>query len=294
MFCAGQAGSPVRKDRLSVLSRVHDPSRFLGACGPGHSLCTISAAMTLSQADDPHSSTRRFPTVPHSPWSDSQFDVGRNCWKVERADRVSFLVDGAAYFSAFREAAIRARHGILILGWDFDSRIRMLPDGRTHEFPDRLGEFLHHLLARRKQLHVYVLTWDFHMIYWREREWWLPSKLSEHRRLHFLRDGAHPVGASHHQKIVVIDDTVAFVGGMDFAACRWDTAGHEPGHPARRPSDGDPPCRPFHDVQMIVDGSAAAALGNWPAIDGGRHRAPRFHSLRRDRARPGRQEYGQI
>jgi len=203
----------------------------------------------------------------------SRFDVGRNCWTVERAGRVSFLVDGAAYFSAFREAAMQARHCILILGWDFDSRIRMCPEDQTPGIPDRLGEFLHHLLARQKQLHVYVLTWDFHMIYWREREWWLPSKLSAHRRLHFLRDGAHPVGASHHQKIVIVDDAVAFVGGMDFAACRWVTSLHEPNHPARRPSEGDTPCRPFHDVQIMVDGPPATALGElardrWRAASG--------------------------
>lgn len=229
--------------------------------------------MTPSQADDPRGPQHRLQTVPPLRLSNSRFDIGRNCWKIEQADRVSFLIDGAAYFSAFREAAMHARHCILILGWDFDSRIRMLPDRQTDELPNRLGEFLHHLLARRKQLRVYVLTWDFHMIYWREREWWLPSKLSAHRRLHFLRDGAHPIGASHHQKIVVVDDAVAFVGGMDFAACRWDTPSHEPDHPARRASDGRPPCRPFHDVQIMVDGPSAAALGElardrWRAASG--------------------------
>lgn len=217
--------------------------------------------MTRSHADNIHSLKHRLQIVPRDRSPRSRFDVGRNCWKVEQAGRVSFLIDGAAYFAAFRAAARNAHHNIFILGWDFDSRIRMLPDCRTDGFPDRLGEFLHHLLIRRKRLHVYVLTWDFHMIYWREREWWLPSKLAAHRRLHFLRDGAHPVGSSHHQKVVVIDDAVAFAGGLDLAACRWDTPSHQPDHPARRPSDGEPACRPFHDVQIMVDGPAAAALG---------------------------------
>lgn len=216
--------------------------------------------MTQSRTERAGGSERRLHIVPRHPSSRSRFDIGRNCWKVERADRVSFLIDGAAYFAAFRAAALNAHHSILILGWDFDSRIRMLPDQGTDGLPDHLGEFLHHLLLRRKRLHVYVLTWDFHMIYWREREWWLPSKLAAHRRLHFLRDGAHPLGASHHQKIVVIDDAVAFVGGMDFAQCRWDTPRHTPDHPGRRLCD-DRPCRPFHDVQIMVDGAAASALG---------------------------------
>lgn len=217
--------------------------------------------MTRSHADHIHSLKHCLQIVPRDQSPRSRFDVGRNCWKVEQAGRVSFLIDGAAYFAAFRAAARNAHHNIFILGWDFDSRIRMRPDCRTDGFPDRLGEFLHHLLIRRKRLQVYVLTWDFHMIYWREREWWLPSKLAAHRRLHFLRDGTHPVGSSHHQKVVVIDDAVAFAGGLDLAACRWDTPSHQPDHPARRPADGEPACRPFHDVQIMVDGPAAAALG---------------------------------
>src|SRR6187551_3151411 len=113
----------------------------------------------------------------------SLFAVGRNCWRVVRAERAAFLIDGDAYFRAFRAAAIQAQHSIIILGWDFDSRISMLIDREPDGYPDRLGEFLHALLMRRRHLHIHVLTWDFHMIYWKEREWWLPSKLAAHRRL---------------------------------------------------------------------------------------------------------------
>ncbi len=186
---------------------------------------------------------------------------GHNCWRVERADRASFLIDGESYFRAFRASALEARHRIFILGWDFDSRIRMLIDREPDGLPDRLGEFLHALLIRRPQLHIYVLTWDFHMIYWKEREWWLPSKLAAHRRLHFHKDAAHPVGASHHQKVVVVDDALAFVGGLDFAPCRWDTSRHLASHPERVLLNEESPCRPFHDVQMMVSGPVASALG---------------------------------
>ena len=203
----------------------------------------------------------------------SLFAPGRNCWRVERAERASFLIDGESYFRAFRAAALHARHSIIILGWDFDSRIRMLIDREPDGFPDRLGEFLHALLIRRRQLHIYVLTWDFHMIYWKEREWWLPSKLAAHRRLHFHKDGAHPVGASHHQKAVIVDDVLAFVGGLDFAQCRWDTSRHLANHPDRVLLTDETPCRPFHDVQLMVSGSVAEALGElardrWRAATG--------------------------
>lgn len=193
------------------------------------------------------------------PWS---FEPGRNCWRVEPASRAAFLVDGEAYFRAFREAAIQAQRSIVILGWDFDTRIRMLIDRDPDGFPDTIGQFFSALLRRRKRLHIYVLIWDYHVIYLRDRQWWLPSNLMAHRRLHFVKDGNHPVGASHHQKVVVIDDAVAFVGGLDFAPCRWDTSAHRANHAARTLLADGAPCRPFHDVQMAVDGAAARALGD--------------------------------
>lgn len=191
----------------------------------------------------------------------SIFQEEHNCWRIESARRVSFLIDGDAYFRALREAAITARHRIIILGWDFDSRTRMLIEREPDGYPDQVGSFLHALLIRRTQLHIYVLTWDFHMLYFMEREWWLPAKLAAHRRLHFKKDDIHPVGAAHHQKLVVIDDRLAFCGGLDLTQCRWDTPEHRPHHPQRRAEPGGEPCRPFHDVQMMVEGPVAAALG---------------------------------
>jgi phospholipase D1/2 len=187
---------------------------------------------------------------------------GRNCWQLAPAARVAFLVDGAAHFSAVRAAARAARRSIFILGWDIDSRMCLVPEGADDGLPEPLGEFLNALAKRSRKLHVYVLNWDFAMVYAADREVLPRYKLGwrTHRRVHFELDGAHPVGASHHQKVVVIDDAIAFVGGLDLTHCRWDTPEHLADDPRRRHPGGEP-CPPFHDVQMAVDGDAAAALG---------------------------------
>jgi len=191
----------------------------------------------------------------------SVFHEKHNCWRIEWATRLSFLIDGDAYFRTLREVAVTAQRRIMILGWDFDSRTRMLGDREPDGYPDQIGSFLHALLIRQPQLEIYLLMWDFHMLYFAEREWWLPAKLLAHRRLHFQKDDVHPMGAAHHQKLVVIDDRLAFCGGIDLAQCRWDTPEHRPDHPQRRSEPGGEPCRPFHDVQVLVEGSVAAALG---------------------------------
>ncbi len=41
---------------------------------------------------------------------------GSNCWRMEQARRVAFLVDGEDYFRAVREAILQARHSVFIRG----------------------------------------------------------------------------------------------------------------------------------------------------------------------------------
>jgi len=187
---------------------------------------------------------------------------GRNCWRLARADRLAFLVDGEAYFSAFRAAAARAQRSILVIGWDIDSRTALVGDASADGLPATLGDFLDALVRRRRTLQIHVLDWDFAMLYALEREFLPIYTLGwrTHRRLHFRLDDRHPLGASHHQKIVVVDNALAFLGGIDLTIRRWDTPEHRPNEPRRVDPSGDP-YPPFHDVQMMVDGDVAAALG---------------------------------
>jgi phospholipase D1/2 len=189
----------------------------------------------------------------------SIFQTGRNCGYVARAGRVALLVDAEEYFRAFTHAAERARHSIIILAWDFDSRIRLHWDPGGP--PAELGRFLNYLVRRRRGLHVYVLDWDYPMVFGVDREFppvygfgWKPR-----RRIHVRYDNTHPVGGSQHQKIVVIDDAVAFCGGLDLADRHWDTCEHRANDPRR--TSRSVPYPPFHDVVCAVDGEAASTLG---------------------------------
>jgi phospholipase D1/2 len=187
---------------------------------------------------------------------------GANCWRVERSSRAKILVDGAAYFAALRRVMAGARNTIFIIGWDIDSRIPLHPGHGDDGLPLPLGEFLDALATRRSTLQVYVLNWDFAMLYALDREFLPIYSLGwrTHHRLHFHMDDCHPPGGSHHQKIVVVDDTIAFVGGIDLTKGRWDTPAHEPVNRLRRNPDGKP-YPPFHDVQMMIEGQAATAIG---------------------------------
>jgi phosphatidylserine/phosphatidylglycerophosphate/cardiolipin synthase-like enzyme/uncharacterized membrane protein YdjX (TVP38/TMEM64 family) len=188
------------------------------------------------------------------------FPQSQNGSHFVTTERIALLIDGEAYFAAVAAACESARQAIYILGWDVDSRIRLRRGAGAKD--ETFGEFLDRLVNEQPELHIYILEWDFAMFYSLERETW--SRLSlgwmSHERIHFELDDNHPVGACHHQKIVVIDDQLAFVGGFDLASYRWDTSEHRPDHPER--CDNGTSYGPVHDVQMLVDGEAAKALGD--------------------------------
>jgi phosphatidylserine/phosphatidylglycerophosphate/cardiolipin synthase-like enzyme/uncharacterized membrane protein YdjX (TVP38/TMEM64 family) len=205
-------------------------------------------------------------------------EPGRNCWRIERSQRVGFLIDGAAYFAAVRSAIAQAKRSVFILGWDFDSRMRLLPDGADDGLPAPLGEFLKEVVRRERGLHMYILSWDFAMVFMRDREWRPLYKLGWRThpspRIAFRLDDTHPLSGSHHQKVVVVDDTVAFVGGLDLTHGRWDTPAHPRREPLRLDAQGRQ-SRPNHDVQAVMDGATARALGElcrdrWRRSGGGR------------------------
>ncbi|WP_372422257.1 VTT domain-containing protein [Salinarimonas chemoclinalis] len=209
---------------------------------------------------------------------------GETVWTVARAPRAAVLVDAAATFGAMRAAMRAARSRILVVGWDIDSRTPLV--GEEYEpsdgLPRELGPFLRALVARRPRLKVDLLLWDYALLYGLERELLPEVKLdwSMPRRIRARLDDVLPIGASHHQKIVVVDGALAFCGGLDLAIRRWDTRAHALDDPRRRDPDGAP-YRPFHDAQMMVDGEAAAALSalaeaRWRQAEGGYAAAPRL------------------
>ncbi|WP_312896907.1 phospholipase D-like domain-containing protein [Microvirga soli] len=198
---------------------------------------------------------------------------GQNCWRAAPADRASVLIDGAPYFACLEAALRRARRSILIIGWDFDGSIRLRPDASAEESPP-LGPLLRTLVEANPELEVRILVWSVAVVHAPGAPGPLifGAEWQDHPRLHLKLDTHHPLYAAHHQKIVCIDDALAFVGGMDLTVERWDTHRHACDDPIRLKDDG---CiyEPVHDLQMVVDGEAARSVaevgyGRWKSATG--------------------------
>ncbi len=169
------------------------------------------------------------------------------------------MIDGAAYYEAVASALEQARESVLVVGWEFDAGVRLRRDGVN---ADRLADLLESLVRRRRSLHVHVLEWDWGLLHVFQHGPipFVARSRPSHRRIRYRSDGAHPAGASHHQKLVVVDDRLAFVGGLDLTGKRWDTPEHR-ANDARRVDPYGRRYAPFHDLAVAVDGEAAAALG---------------------------------
>ena len=187
---------------------------------------------------------------------------GANCWRIEHADRVALVVDAADYFSLARKAMLKAKSQILLIGWDFDTRI-FLDKPSGDGCPVKLGPLLSWIAKNHPHVSIHILKWDFGAVKLLGRgttalrllRWAMTKQIS------FKLDGAHPLGGSHHHKIVVVDDSLAFCGGIDMTASRWDTRGHLDGDKRRRRPTTGRRYQPWHDATMAVDGAAARAIG---------------------------------
>lgn len=188
---------------------------------------------------------------------------GETCWRIETADRMGVIVDAADYFIALREALKKAQHSVIMIGWEFDTRIALDPRISGGAEPNRFGSFLSWLVRRRPDLRIHLLQWDVGLVSILGRGS-TPLRLADWiigRKIRLKLDNAHPSGAAHHQKIIVIDDALAFCGGIDATADRWDTPEHADDSPFRKRPTSKRPYGPWHDATTAVDGAAARALG---------------------------------
>jgi len=180
---------------------------------------------------------------------------GNTCWRKAHADKIAFIVDAADYFAAAKDAILQARHSVYLIGWEFDLDIRLRPDVDDPEVPDQLRRFLQFVVERRPELNIFALQWRGAMLFNITRQLisYLLLKAKAKPQIHFRLDSEHPKGACHHQKIVVIDDSIAFCGGIDMTMGRWDTCSHL--------SEGREGAMPWHDMTCALSGEVAQRLG---------------------------------
>jgi phosphatidylserine/phosphatidylglycerophosphate/cardiolipin synthase-like enzyme len=194
---------------------------------------------------------------------DSLLKPGQTVWRVEKADRFAILMENGVYFDALASAISKAQRSIVLLGWQFDPRTRLDPETRAGDRQAEIGHQLRMLVRSRPELDVRLLIWKSPLLiaasqgfYPHRAQRWFRKRMVE-----FRLDNPGPIGACHHQKVVVIDDRIAFCGGGDVSTDRWDSEQHLDGDPRRCQPSGLISA-PRHETMSVMDGAAARALGD--------------------------------
>jgi phosphatidylserine/phosphatidylglycerophosphate/cardiolipin synthase-like enzyme len=174
--------------------------------------------------------------------------------------RVKPFVDGSEALPRIAAAIRSARSHVHLAGWHFEPTFRLEEDGQT----------LRELLAEAaERIDVRVLAWAgaplplFHPDRGEVRE--AAEQLTRGTRISMALDARERPFHCHHEKLVVVDDETAFVGGIDLtglAGDRLDSSEHP-----RRDGIG------WHDTASRLEGPIVADVAEhfrlrWHAIAG--------------------------
>jgi phospholipase D1/2 len=197
--------------------------------------------------------------------------------------KVQWFVNGSEYFAYLLKVLPRAKHRIFISDWAFAPYLYLC---RKHPLnPEyRLDNILKSLA--KKGVEIYVLIWYASSLSFDLRPKWVVNYLNElwpGRIRCMTHPPWTPVIWSHHQKFLLIDESVAFVGGIDLCYNRYDDEEYlitDPNsfryqgrdynnlnYPGCGETNGETegelidrtsvPRMPWHDIHMVVEGSAA-------------------------------------
>ena len=180
------------------------------------------------------------------------------------ANALDVLIDGAAYFRALEQAIRCARRSVLIAGWCITPEFALVRDEPPLLLRELLGE-------AAESVDVRVLLWAGAPVPVFAPRWGSVRKgrdeLVRGTRIKAALDSNERPMHCHHEKLVVIDDEVAFVGGIDLtdlSGDRYDT----PEHPGRGRMG-------WHDVASRLRGPVVADVARhvahrWQAVTGER------------------------
>uniref|UniRef100_W8B4F3 Phospholipase n=2 Tax=Ceratitis capitata TaxID=7213 RepID=W8B4F3_CERCA len=145
---------------------------------------------------------------------------------VRSGIQASWHVDGSAYMGAIANALEEAKEEIFIADWWLSPEIYMKRPAVDGDYW-RLDKILHRRASQG--IKIFVLLYKEVEMALGINSYYSKQRLS-HENIKVLRHPDHARAGvffwAHHEKIVVVDQTYAFIGGLDLCYGRWDDYRH--------------------------------------------------------------------
>ena len=168
---------------------------------------------------------------------------------IRNRSQAKWYVDGQDYMAAVADSIEAAKQEIFITDWQLNPHIFMKrPDSGVDSLLWRLDKML--LRKAEQGVRTYILLyWESKTIAGMDLGSEYAQTVLSHDNIKVLRHPNYSISSlftmfqwSHHEKVVVVDRSVAFVGGIDLCFGRWDTHSHLltdpfPPHPCVLESD---------------------------------------------------------
>nr|XP_033780162.1 phospholipase D2 isoform X2 [Geotrypetes seraphini] len=147
---------------------------------------------------------------------------------VREKTPVKWFVNGAGYFASVAEALVQAKEEIFITDWWLSPEVHMIRPAKSDDWR------LDILLKRKAEQGVRICILLFKEV---ELALGINSGYSKralmllHPNIKVMRHPDHVSSIvflwAHHEKMVVIDQSIAFLGGLDLAYGRWDNHNYQ-------------------------------------------------------------------
>lgn len=171
--------------------------------------------------------------------------------RVRAGNRVEVLIDGEEALPAIQAAIRGARSHVHIANWHASPGFRLVREEGAPTLRDLLAE-------TAERVPVRLLLWAgppvpvFQPTRALVRQ--ARARFTDGTRVRCALDSRERTMHCHHEKLVVVDDEIAFVGGVDFTALEGD----------RHDSPQHPPDRPigWHDLMVRLSGPVVADVAD--------------------------------
>lgn len=223
--------------------------------------------------------------------------------KCEDGSEAQWFIDGESAFDAIATAIENAKTEIFITGWWLCPELYLRRPFLNHE-TSRLDVLLES--KAKEGVQIYILLYKEVSIALKINSFYSKRRLLNiHENVRVLRYPDHFATGiyywSHHEKIVVVDNQICFIGGLDLCFGRYDTVNHRvgdfpsqiwPGKDYYNPRESEPnswedmlkdeldrqryPRMPWHDVHC--------ALWGPPCRDVARHFVQRWNFAKKSKA----------